>query len=367
MFERLSNADISNALAELSTCFGVKEENPFHDLVTLLQKKDTKGCVQEIATRLGLPIRISLSYVPKNCRPGSTDGFRSTALARTDWTGRGIEGITAQVSIPEHLPMFGTSGLQGYPIRVRVSENCYAHPDTFLATMAHELSHVLLASLRSPHKNNELYTDLVPILLGFHDVVRRGRKIIKSTTSGDTTTTHTTTYGYLTDEQFDFACSYVTGILERCQRDKKRLTEIVEQVQRKIKNADRSLSTFRDYFKYLDNHPPEKMRKEHAQQVVHLHTQDYRRDWQSRITTVRKTQQAAESFARSLNQYTSSAIESLTAHIRELQLTSDDLRQVAEAITKDTKILRRYVPLTYRLQRTLWSHSLSDERGQPIG
>jgi len=359
MFEGLTNDDISNALVELIACLGIKKDMPFddlgNDLRTLLRKKDTEGCVQEIATRLGLPIHISLSYVPKGFRPGRTDGFRSSALARTDWTGRGIEGITAQVSIPEHLPMFGTAGLQGYPIRVRVSENCYAYPDTFSAIMAHELSHVLLASLRSPHKDSELHTDLVPILLGFRDIVRSGRKTIKSTTNGNTTTTRTTTYGYLTDGQFDFVCSYVTGILERHHRDKKRLTEIVEQVYRKIKKADRSLSKFRDYFKYLDSHPPEKMRKEHAQRVVHLHTQDYSRDWESSITTTRKTQQAAEAFVRSLNHYTSSAVESLTAHTRVLELMSDDLRQVTVAITKDTKILRRYVPIIYRLRRTLWS------------
>ena len=357
MFEGLSNDDISNALAELITCLGVKEDMPFDDLRALLRKKDTEGCVQEVATRLGLPIRISLSYVPKDFRPDNTDGFRSSALARTDWTGRGIEGITAQVSIPEHLPMFGTAGLQGYPIRVRVSENCHAHPDTFLAMMAHELSHVLLASLWSPHKDSELHTDLVPILLGFRDVVRRGRKTIESTTSGNTTTTRTTTYGYLTDRQFDFACRHVTGILERHQRDKKRLTEVVEQVQRKLKKADQSLATFRDYFKYLDKHPPEKMRKEHAQRVVHLHAQDYSRDWESRITTVRKTQHAAELFVRSLNHYTSSALEGLKAHTRVLELASDDLSQVKGAITKDTKIFRRYVGVIYRLRRTLWGHS----------
>jgi hypothetical protein len=357
MFERLSNNDITNALDELIACFGVSGEVPFNDLVTLLDKKDTERCVQEIATRLGLPIRISLSYVPKDFSLGSTDGFLSSALARTDRTGCGIEGITAQVSIPQDLPMFGTAGLQGYPIRVRVSENCHAHPDTFVQIMAHELSHVLLASLWSPHKDSELHADLVPILLGFRDVVRRGRKTIERTTSGNTITTHTTTYGYLTDAQFEFACNYVTELLQRHARDKKRLLELVDQVQREIKKAARSLATFRDYFRYLDSHPPEKMRTELAQRVVDLHTQDYSLDWESRVTTAKTAQGAAESFVRSLNRYTSSAVKKLKNHTRVLELASDDLSQVIEAITKDTEILRRYVPIIYRLRRTLWGHS----------
>ena len=116
MFERLSNDYISNALDELITWFGVKEEVPFHDLAVLLREKNTEGCVQEIATQLTLPIRINLSYVPEDFRPDNTDGFRSSSLSRTDWTGRGIESITAQVSIPQNLPMFGTSALQGLRI-----------------------------------------------------------------------------------------------------------------------------------------------------------------------------------------------------------------------------------------------------------
>jgi len=365
MFERLSNADISNALAELITWFGVKEEMPFHGLAALLREKNTEGCVQKIATRLDLPVRISLSYVPEDFKPGNTNGFRSSSLSRTDWTGRGIESITAQVSIPQNLPMFGTSALQGFQIRVRVSENCHECPETFVAMMAHELSHVLLASLHHPQENSELHTDLVPIVLGFGDIVRTGRKIIQTTTSGNTTTTRTTTHGYLTDSQFDFACNYVTGILKHHQRDKKRLIELVRQVQRKLKKASRSLERFRDYFKYLDSHRPEKMTKEHAQRVVQLHSHDYSSEWESRITVVRASIQGAESFVRRLDHYTSTAVEHLKTHIQELELASNEIGQVTEAITKDEKILRRYVGLVYRFRRILLYHSRSSERRQP--
>jgi len=357
MFDRLSNDEITNALNELISCFGVKEDIPSDAFVDLLRKKNTEGCVQEIAIRLSLPIRISLSYVPKDFRPDNTDGFRSSALSRTDWTGRGIEGITAQVSIPQHLPMFGTSGLQGYPIKVRVSENCHAHPDTFVAIMAHELSHVLLASLMSPHKDSELHTDLVPIILGFRDAIRRGRKTIESTTSGNTTTTRTTTYGYLTDSQFEFACSHVTHIIERHHRDKKHLIEVVKQLQRKLKKAARSLVTFRDYFKYLDRNPPDKMRPEHAQRVVQLHAQDFSREWEARITEIRTSHEAAESFVRHLNHYTSSAIEHIKAHTQAVESAAAELGEVTRAITKDERILRRYVGIIYRLRRALLHHS----------
>jgi len=230
MFKKLTNKDISAAIDKLIAYLGVKEEIPSSDFLKLLRDKNAQGCVQEIAIRLGLPIRINLSYVGKDFRADNTNVFHTSAIAQTDWRGRGIESITAQVSIPPNLPMFGSSGLQGYPIQVRISESCHEHPETFVAIMAHELSHVLLASLWLPEKDSELHTDLVPIILGFREIVRRGRKIVQSTISGDTTTTQTTTYGYLTDSQHDFVCRYVIDILKTYQSKKKSFNRIGEEI-----------------------------------------------------------------------------------------------------------------------------------------
>jgi hypothetical protein len=249
--------------------------------------------------------------------------------------------------------MFGTSGLQGYPIQVRVSEHCHVHPDTFVAIMVHELSHVLLASLWSTRKDSELHTDLVPVILGFRDIVRRGRKAIESTTSGNTTTTQTTTFGYLTDSQFAFACDYVTGLLRHHSHDKKHLLTVVEQVQRKLGKATRSLATFRDYFKYLDIHPPERMRKAHADRVVQLHGQDYSLEWESRITAVRKRMEIAEAFARPLNHYWSSSVDQLKIHIRALEVASEEVDHITAAIIKDERMLQKYVGFTNRLRKVV--------------
>jgi hypothetical protein len=353
VFERLSSDEIISALDELMSVLGIAEEIPSWFLLALLENKDTKGCVQEIATRLGLPIRIRLSYVPKAPRPGDTDGFRSTTLARTDSTGHGIGAITAQVSIPEWLPMFGTHDLEGYPIQVRVSENCRAHPYAFVSTVVHELSHVLLASLRSPHKDSELHTDLVPILLGFGDVVRRGRKTIEVSTNGNITTTRTTRYGYLTDAQFEFACHHVAGLAKQHAGNKKRLLQLADETDRKVREAGRRLATFHDYLEYLDTRRPRRMKGEHAERLVELHGRDCDSEWQSRITAARKRIEAAETFVQPLNHYTSGAIAQLSSHTRLLELASDELDQVTDAIINDNRILRKYVGFLHRLRRAL--------------
>jgi hypothetical protein len=357
MFDRLSNNEIATALDELIAILGVEDEMVSDDLISLLQNKDTKGCVQEIAARLGLPIRIDLSYVPKDFKPGNKNRFRSSALAQTDETGRGIEGITAQVSIPQHLPMFGTSGLQGYPIQVRVSENCHEWPGTFVTVMVHELSHVLLASLGSIHKNSELHVDLVPIILGFRDVVRGGRKTTQSTTSGDTITTQTTTYGYLTDSQFEFACNYVYELLDHHSHEKERLLELVRQLQLALNKATQSLSAFRDSFRYLDSHPPKKMSKEHAERVVQLHGRDYTLEWEERIEGVRKIMKNAKTFVQPLYHYWTNTVEHIKTHIRVLEAASKELNQIIEATVKDENILRKYSGFIYRLLGLKWRHS----------
>ena len=353
MFDRISKEDITNALAELSACCGVKEEMPFRDLITLLRKKDTVRCVLEMATRLGLPVRIIVWCVSKDYSPGAGESFRTRALTPTDSTGHGIEGITAQVSIPQNIPMFGSAGLQGFPIRVRVSENCIENPDTFVAIIAHELSHVLLASLLSPHKDSELHTDLLPILLGFREAVRRGRKTFESKTNGNTTTSKTTTYGYLNDAQFDFACNYVNGILKRHQLEKKRLLKDVKQVKKKLKKATRDLAIFRDYFRYLDIRPPVRMRKEHTERVIQLHGQNYSLEWERHIAAANKNMEIAEAFLKPLNHYRTTAVEQMNNYARAIKVAPDDLDNVIKAISKDEKILRKYVSFIYRLKRTL--------------
>ena len=300
MFERLTNADLSAAVDEMVVSLGVREEEPYTNLAAMLGEGNTQACVQEIAARLGLPIVISVSYVPKNFRPGNAAGFRSSELSRTDWTGHGIDGITAQVSIPESLPLYGSSSLSGYPIRVRVSESCSDRPETFIAIMAHELSHVLLRSLRHPQRDSELHTDLVPLLLGFGSCVGRGRKSVRTETHGSGTTTHTTTYGYLTDSQFEFVRERVRDLLRSHEGNKKRLLKLIAQVSCDFQKATRRLASFREYLAYLDAHLPRKMRLDDGRRIVGFHTWNYTRDWDNSMTDVRMQIEESTVFAGSL-------------------------------------------------------------------
>src|SRR5262249_52388291 len=201
----------------------------------------------------GLPIEVNLSYVSNDYRPDATDGFHTTQLVKTDWRGRGIAGITAQVSIPSYLPFYGSTGMVNFPISVRVRENCVDHPATFVTLIAHELSHIVLHSMRHKEKQNEFYTDLTAMMLGFAGVMRLGRKVINSKHHGSMTMTQTTTYGYLSDANFDFAMIRIHSMLSVARAKRTQALKEIEAREKDLREKRRELHYFRDYLAYLDH------------------------------------------------------------------------------------------------------------------
>jgi hypothetical protein len=351
VLDRLTNDDISAAIDELVGLLGIKEDMTFHDLALLVSQKDAESCAQQVAARLGLPVSITVS--------DASEGLGTLGVAERDPDGHRVEGVTAVVTIPPNLPSIISRNLRGFPIPVRVRGDYHAQPYAFVAIFAHELSHVLLAAFLSPHKNSELHTDLVPILLGFRHAVRTGRKATETKTRGNATTTRTTTYGYLTDDQFDFACGYVAGILGRHHSEKKRLLEAVAQVQTKLEKATQGVATFRDYCGYLDAHPRERMKKEHAQRLVQLHNRDYGLERENRIGAVRNSIGAAEAFARTPDHYRTSSAEQLKTCFLAIEGACEELNRVTEETARDVEMLRAYVGLFHRVRGSPHHHPQS--------
>ncbi|GAG14361.1 unnamed protein product, partial [marine sediment metagenome] len=210
MENEISNEYIENAINELNKFFGVKEPVLSENIFSLTRGGKTKEAMKLIARQLGLPIDINITNVLNNYRAqNNSNQFHSTHLTKIHQHGSGSGGITAQVNIPGSLPFYGSSALNGYPINIKISDNCTEHPVVFAMVIAHELSHVLLYSLSHPKKENEFYTDLTAIILGFQNIFQNGRKITETDVEhgimSTTTRMQTTTYGYLNDNQFNFA------------------------------------------------------------------------------------------------------------------------------------------------------------------
>jgi hypothetical protein len=278
--EGVDNKYIDNAINHLFNTIGVKECVDNQKIISLIHSKKIKEAIKEIARCLGLPIEVNLSYVPKGYRPNANDGFQSTHLVKTDWRGRGTEGITAQVSIPSSLPFYGTPGMTNFPISVRLSENCADNPSTLIAVMAHELSHIVLYSLWHKEKENEFYTDLTAMMLGFADVMKVGRKVVKTNSFTDhgflssqtTTTTQTTTYGYLSDDNFSFAHNRIKNILSTHQKGKAKLLKKIKELNKTLQKQKTELGYFKRYLNYLDKNlnPVDQSNRKRYEELTHF-------------------------------------------------------------------------------------------------
>ncbi len=279
---KVSNQYINEAIDSLFSLVGIKEYISYELLYKHLKKGEIKKCIKTIADYLGLPVKINLFYVSSSYHSSDAQEhrFTSTQLVKTDATGKGIEGITAQVSIPSYLPPFGTSSFVDFPIDVKVSENVTNYPDTFITLMAHELSHILLHSLLYKEKDNEVYTDITPILLGFKKIAKKGRKTMheESMMTGintTTVTTTTTTYGYLSDEQFVRICRKIGKILKKNKNIKKRLNKKVKFFQKRLTLFKKNILKFKEYIKVLDKNLRKKISQKDAQRIVLLHQPTY--------------------------------------------------------------------------------------------
>jgi hypothetical protein len=210
MKDEVSNKYVSEALHDLINLFGVKKQLTAKDFCKPFGRGgDVQKCIEQVAAQLGLPVKINVSYIPSAYDPAAKANFNSRHVVNTDPAGSGTQGIIAEVAIPNSLPMHGSQSLRGFPINVRIKEQCTSSSATFITVMAHELSHVVLYSLRHPKKDNEFCTDLTAMLLGFAKIMKEGRKEeerwVEHGMLSRTHHTRTTRYGYPSDSNFDFA------------------------------------------------------------------------------------------------------------------------------------------------------------------
>ena len=240
MGHAIDNNYLNEAIKQLESAIGLKEKIPNKNfLAPLIIDGNIKESIKGIARQLNLPIEVNIIEVPDDYREQSgAKKYYSTGLAPVDENGKSISGITAQVLIPSDLPFYGSSALINYPITVKIGENCLKYPKAFSMIIAHELSHVLLRSIQHKEMNNEFYTDLTAMMLGFNDLFHEARKIVETTTDHNifysTTETTTTKYGYLNEDQFYFAHNKIRELLDKCRLKKQNLIKKAEYAHKLI-------------------------------------------------------------------------------------------------------------------------------------
>ena len=355
--DKINNKYVSNAINELTSLLGIKEDVPIDTILEPFSAENIKGCIENIANYLGLPIVVNISYVPVKYQRDSRDRFESNALASTDGTGRGVEGITAQVSIPSYLPLYGTLGLKDFPITVKISDNCLSYPATFMAIMAHELSHIVLHSLLHKEKDNEFYTDITAMILGFSSVMLLGRKHreVKGVQyrnyglfSESTTETLTTTYGYLSDEQFNFAYNKIGGILSEHTDSRVKLGRKLITYRQKLSSYKGELLKFNRFLEYLDKNQSKRIKSEDGAKIVLFHQVDYADRFEVVIRSNEVKLKEINDFYVGLVHYNQPKLNSLQKFDEEIDSLISDLKREFDLLHNDVNTLRKYVGFFYK-------------------
>lgn len=355
MDNNLNNEYIGNAINELIDFLGVKESIDYEILASMVRDGKIKESALIISKQLGLPIDINLVYVPDNYKAqGGESQFHSTQITKVDHSGKGIDGITAQVIIPGHLPFYGSSSLINFPITIKVSKSCMKHPVAFATIMAHELSHILLYSLQYRQKENEVYTDLTAMVLGFTKIFQNGRKTSVSREeygfNSRTVHTTTTTYGYLTDGQFSFACDKINSILSRHSSDKNKLLKFVRGYNRLLKKYNNKYTAFKDYFGYISKNYNKNITKEDGQKIALFFQPGYFEDFDSFLKKSEDKNSQISKFVFSLSHFTKNNLQNLTSYNDETKKVTSELISKIALIKQNLKTLKKYIPYIVRLK-----------------
>lgn len=347
---------ISKAINNLFHLLGVKENIPCDLVREPVCRGKIEECIKTIADYLGLPIKINLSYVPASyVAPQSptyreSERFVSQSLTKSYGKRRNGAGITAQVSIPSYLPLYGTSGLIDFPIDVKISEDAQEYPNTFIAVMAHELSHIVLYSLQHSEKDNEVYTDIAAMLLGFNEVIKDGRKTEKTHVEhslfSTTTITETATYGYLSDDSFRFAHSEINKILQKNRNAKKKFLNQSNSLHKRLKALKKDVLKFKNYLEILDKSHKMDIEPSEAQKIVSFHKFGYLEEIENFIDVTQKELEKRRKY-KVMRHFFCDWFDNLNGKLASI---SSNIEQKEMSLGEDLRVLKRNVDFFTKLR-----------------
>ncbi len=193
----------------------------------------------------------------------------------------------------------------------------------------------------------------MPILLGFRVIVLRGRKVEVSSASATGRTTRTTTYGYLTDSQFEFAFNKVSSRLDRHQDEKEEALEKAVEIRKLHQRASQDLKAFRDSLAYLDGRASHRLRAKDAKRIVTFHSLDYTREWELSLSHVGTVAVNEEVAIRQITHFTNHSLEALRRSSERLNAALLKIGTVSQSIKSDLKVLRQNVGVAKRLRDAL--------------
>jgi len=220
--------------------------------------------------------------------------------------------------------------------------------------MSHELSHIVLYSLWHKEKNNEIYTDITAMVLGFSNIMKNGRKVIKTNASTNllftTTTTETITYGYLSDNNFNFAFNKIQEILNKYKQGKNKLIGKIEELTKKLKRNRKTMVYFQKYLECVDKNLNRKISQEDGSKISTFHRAGYTEEFEQTVHKIESELERVNNFAQSLNHYNENVFETIKQYEEKIHVAGDDLNTKYVKLKNDVNILKKHVSFGYKLK-----------------
>lgn len=360
MVVKVGNDYINSALYNLVDMLGISEPVEENIYVTLVEKRDYNECIEMIAKQYGLNCKFNIKIVPKGYKKGKSY-YKTTGLVETH-EDKKSPSITAQIIIPGNLPMYGDPKFKNVTLDVLVEEVCSEYPEAFIAIMAHEAAHLLLAALQHPQSENEVYADLIPLILGFGDIVRTGRKSEKVIDekydpylNKTVKSIETTTYGYLNKEQFYFAYNRTNEILWSFKEQIIKVIDISDELADKICEIKDAIKKFEVLLSDVAKHGKKNISFENGSAIVEFHKTGYLDEFFIKIKSSEIIQKKAIKNYGNVMHYNKKTIENLDGARRELVTAQNKLNIALSDINGNIDILQNNLRVGHKLATLLRS------------
>jgi len=194
---------------------------------------------------------------------------------KLNFVGKVDNNSIAHVLIPSHLPKYGSDELKNFPININILKACEFKIETFISIMAHELSHVILHSLRNQYRDSEIATDILAMILGFSGIIENGRKITTEYTVFNVKHTEIKRFGYLDDNQFECAYRIINYKLTKTKKNRDKLSKLVNKFYSLLSKYKTDHASLTKNLHQLGNMESSKIKTSQANRLCELHSNCY--------------------------------------------------------------------------------------------
>lgn len=342
-FYPVFNKEIQSDL-ELLALLGFKESADLKKLRKLVTAGSIDECIVEISDHMSLPVKVLLID-------------QSAANFKKVWNssdaeiifGENVGGAIAQVKIPNNLPSFGSSKLIGFPIEIRIDSSLKEKPDIFIYTIAHELSHVLLFSLNHKERKSERFTDLMAMAAGFYEVMFWGRKEVEQDLmlhSGHIQVrTNEKSFGYLTDDEFNYAYDKIKGNVDFFKRQKNKISKQIFMHKKELLKVQNIYLSHFLFLKQIELCSPNTISINDAQQIAQIYQNQHLASCKCLITDFSNLSKSFYEKSEFLLLSSKENIKVFSALENQLLKKFHEIKICSVKLEGEIKILKKYLKL----------------------